>query len=121
MSDQLSLFVDASAGPKGLRYQPEFVSRDQERALIDRLRDLPMTPFQFGAFEGKRRVASFGWRYDYSRQALEAAEHIPAWLAPLAAQIEQSAELPAGAVQQILCTEYEAGVGIGLASRQTTL
>ncbi|HWV55456.1 alpha-ketoglutarate-dependent dioxygenase AlkB [Pseudorhodoplanes sp.] len=113
MSDQLNLFADAPAGPKGLRYQPEFVSRDQERILIDRLRDLPLTPFQFGAFEGKRRVASFGWRYDYSRQALETADDIPKWLSPLAAQIAQFAELPTGAVQQVLCTEYEARVGIG--------
>jgi alkylated DNA repair dioxygenase AlkB len=113
MSDQLTLFADASGLPDGLRYQPDFVSLDQEQVLIDRLRDLPLTPFQFGAFEGKRRVASFGWRYDYSRQALEAAGDIPEWLAPLAAQIEQFAALPRGAVQQILCTEYEAGVGIG--------
>ena len=113
MSDQLSLFADASASPKGLCYQPDFVSRDQEQVLIDRLRDLPLAPFQFGAFDGKRRVASFGWRYDYSRQALEAADDIPEWLAPLAAGIEQFADLPPGAVRQILCTEYEAGVGIG--------
>jgi hypothetical protein len=57
MSDQLNLFTDASAGPKGLRYRPEFVSRDQERDLIERLRHLPMTPFQFGAFEATYRVS----------------------------------------------------------------
>ncbi|MGD9923518.1 MAG: alpha-ketoglutarate-dependent dioxygenase AlkB [Pseudorhodoplanes sp.] len=114
MSDQLSLFAEASASPKGIRYQPDFVTtRDHEQVLIDRLRDLPLTPFQFGAFEGKRRVASFGWRYDCSRQALEPADDIPDWLAPLASQIEQFAKMPADAVGQVLCTEYEAGVGIG--------
>jgi alkylated DNA repair dioxygenase AlkB len=113
MSEQLDLFADASAWPRGLRYQPDFVSPEQEHALIDQLRDLPLAPFQFGAFEGKRRVVSFGWRYDYSRQALEPADDVPEWLAPLATQIEQFAGLQPGAVRQILCTEYETGVGIG--------
>jgi hypothetical protein len=36
-----------------------------------------LQPFQFGAFEGKRRVASFGWRYDYSQQKLQQAEALP--------------------------------------------
>ena len=31
----------------------------------------------------------------------------------MAAQVERADGLPAGAVRQILCTEYEAGVGIG--------
>jgi hypothetical protein len=34
---------------------------------------LPLAPFQFGAFEGKRRVASFGLRYDYGVRRLHEA------------------------------------------------
>ena len=44
---------------------------------------LPLQPFQFGAFEGKRRVASFGFRFDYTLQRLQPAEPIPEWLLPL--------------------------------------
>jgi hypothetical protein len=68
MPDQLSLFVDKAGQPAGFRVEPDFVSAEEERALISRIRELPLTPFQFGAFEGKRRVASFGWWYDYSLQ-----------------------------------------------------
>jgi alkylated DNA repair dioxygenase AlkB len=110
---QLALFPDPSAGPAGLRYQPEFVSEAGEKELIARVSALPLQPFQFGAFEGKRRVASFGFRYDYTLQRIQEAEPIPAWLASIARSVETFADLPAGSVRQILCTEYDAGVGIG--------
>jgi len=113
MSTQLGLFPVSSIGPQDLRYQPDFISPAMERDLIARVLKLPLAPFQFGAFEGKRRVASFGWRYDYVRQQLEAADDLPDWLGPLIARVEAFESLPHGAVRQVLCTEYAAGAGIG--------
>jgi alkylated DNA repair dioxygenase AlkB len=110
---QLALFPDQSAGPAGLRYQPEFVSEAAERELVSRVSKLPLQPFQFGAYEGKRRVASFGFRYDYGLRKLQDADPIPAWLASIIGSVETFGDLPAGSVRQILCTEYDAGVGIG--------
>jgi alkylated DNA repair dioxygenase AlkB len=111
MSMQLGLFPAIS--PQGLRYLPDFIAPPTERDLIARISELPLAPFQFGAFEGKRRVASFGWRYDYSDQRLKPADDIPSWLKPLIARVEASEGLPPGAIRQVLCTEYEPGAGIG--------
>jgi alkylated DNA repair dioxygenase AlkB len=110
---QLSLFSDRTTGPEGLRYQPDFIDAATEAELIARLAALPLQPFQFGAYEGKRRVASFGFRYDYGLRRLEEAAPIPGWLTPVICSVEGFAGLPAGSVRQILCTEYDAGVGIG--------
>ena len=110
---QLGLFADEDAGPEGLRYQPGFVDEATEAELVAHLAQLPLKPFQFGAFEGKRRVASFGFRYDYTLKQLQQATPIPGWLGPLIGSVEQFGALPVGSVQQILCTEYDAGVGIG--------
>ena len=110
---QLALFADRNAGPEGLRYEPEFVSKATEAELIARLQELPLQPFQFGAYEGKRRVASFGFRYDYSLRKLQEADPIPGWLTSIIGSVERFGDLPAGSVRQILCTEYDAGVGIG--------
>lgn len=112
MSHQLAFFDDARM-PEGLRYQPELVTGDEEQALIGRFATLPLRPFQFGAFEGKRRVASFGFRYDYAEQRLREAEPLPDWTVPLARRVAAFASLPEDAVRQVLFTEYEAGVGIG--------
>ncbi|HUR43008.1 MAG TPA: alpha-ketoglutarate-dependent dioxygenase AlkB [Aestuariivirga sp.] len=107
------MFSPTMAGPEGLRYQPDFVQPEEETILIQHIRALPLAPFQFGAFEGKRRVASFGWRYDYTDQKLVQAEDLPEWIAPVIAMIENFSGLPPGSIRQVLCTEYETGVGIG--------
>jgi alkylated DNA repair dioxygenase AlkB len=113
VSVQFDLFSRESVGPLGLRYQADFISEREEQDLIARIRELPLSPFQFGAFEGKRRVASFGWRYDYSLQRLELADDLPVWITPLPPKIEAFASLPRKAIRQVLCTEYDKGVGIG--------
>ncbi|MGX1168974.1 alpha-ketoglutarate-dependent dioxygenase AlkB [Bradyrhizobium sp. DASA03005] len=110
---QLGLFADPQEGPAGLRYTDDFIDRATEQDLIARIAALPLQRFQFGVFEGNRRVASFGYRYDYTLQLLAEADPIPDWVRPVAHQVEAWAGLPEGSVRQVLCTEYEVGVGIG--------
>lgn len=112
MARQLSLLAPSGL-PEGLSYQDDFISRECEQELIARIAELPLKPFQFGAYEGHRRVASFGWRYDYTAQKLEPASAPPEWLDPVTARVEAFAEVPADAIRQVLFTEYAAGVGIG--------
>src|SRR3954453_19437628 len=85
---QLGLFANPQAGPAGLRYTDDFVETPFEQALIGRIAALPLQRFQFGAFEGNRRVASFGYRYDYTAQRLAEAEPIPDWGLPVAGEGE---------------------------------
>jgi alkylated DNA repair dioxygenase AlkB len=98
--------------PEGLLYAAEFITPSTEQELITRVAALPLQPFQFGQYEGKRRVASFGFRYDYTLRRLQQAEPIPDWLVPLIKQVEAFGG-PETRVRQILCTEYDVGVGIG--------
>jgi hypothetical protein len=107
------MFADESARPEGLHYQPDFISAQEEAALIGNIGALPLAPFQFGIYEGKRRVVFFGSRYDFTHQRLEAAEEPPAWLMPLAGRVERFAALPSGSIKHALCTEYDVGAGIG--------
>jgi alkylated DNA repair dioxygenase AlkB len=113
MTETLALFPSTLGGPLGLRYQADFISADEERELIAHVRHLPLQPFQFGAYEGHRRVASFGWRYDYDERKLRKAQDIPAWLAPIIGRIEAFAGPQSGSIRQVLCTEYQKDVGIG--------
>jgi alkylated DNA repair dioxygenase AlkB len=112
LPNQLTLFANAPALPEGLRYDATFISPAVERALIAQVATLPLQPFQFGQYEGKRRVASFGWRYDYSQRRLLPVEAVPGWLAALIEQVEAFGG-PGTQIGQVLCTEYERGVGIG--------
>jgi len=98
--------------PDGLHYVAEFITPDLERDLIGHISALPLQPFQFGAYEGKRRVASFGFRYDYTLRRLQEAEPIPAWLSPVIDMVETFGG-PSTRIGQVLCTEYDTCVGIG--------
>jgi alkylated DNA repair dioxygenase AlkB len=110
--EQLALFGDQPREPEGLQYAAGFVSPAIEQKLILGIQALPLQPFQFGKFEGKRRVASFGFRYDYGLRRLEGADPIPSWLAEIVAEVESFGG-PGIRIQQVLCTEYDVGVGIG--------
>src|SRR4051812_556895 len=110
---QLSLFSPTQPGPAGLGYEAEFITRDQEAALVAHARSLPLAPFQFGPYEGKRRVVYFGHSYDFTRQRLEKAEPLPDWLGPIASRVEAFARLKPGSIAHALVTEYETGAGIG--------
>ena len=94
MNQQFSLFPPEAIGPPSLRYYPQIITPSMEFHLIERIRGLPLQPFQFGAFEGKRRVASFGFKYDYGQRRLQEAEQIPEWLAPMIEKVEAYGDTP---------------------------
>lgn len=104
--------MEKSPAPEGLRYATDFISPEAERELIAQIAALPLQPFQFGQYEGKRRVVSFGYRYDYTLRRLQEAEPVPSWLKPVIADVERFGG-PQTEIAQILCTEYDTGVGIG--------
>ena len=112
MTEQLALFSATEAMPEGLHYVADFIPPAVESKLIRHVSALPLQPFQFGAYEGKRRVASFGFRYDYTLRRLQEAAPIPEWLGPTIEQVKSFGG-PSTRVAQILCTEYDVGVGIG--------
>jgi alkylated DNA repair dioxygenase AlkB len=73
---------------------------------------LPLQSFQFGQYEAKRRVASFGFRYDYTMRRLEEAHPIPEWLGSIIEKVEAFGGRGTR-IGQVLCTAYDVGVGIG--------
>lgn len=112
LPEQFSLFTDRLSGPEGLRYTEEFVPPVAEKTLIGNIAALPLQPFQFGQYEGKRRVASFGFRYDYTLRRLEKIDPIPDWLGSIIDKVEAFGGRGTR-IGQVLCTEYDVGVGIG--------
>ena|SRR5690349_12752396 len=98
----------------GFTYQPAFIDRDVEEALVARVRELPFEEFDFHGFKGKRRVVSFGWKYEYAgRGELRKAGEIPEFLFPLRSRAASFAKVDADAFQHVLVTEYGPGAGIG--------
>lgn len=112
-SIQGDLFSPAPALPAGFAYRDDLITPAEQAALVARFAELPFKPFEFHGYLGKRRVVSFGWRYDYGGRALEQSDPIPPFLLPLRDQAARFAGVAAEDLQQVLVTEYAAGAGIG--------
>ncbi len=112
---QPSLFPTSvdPALPPGLLYCPDVLTRDDERRLLARIADLPFKEFQFHGFEGKRRVVSFGWRYDFSEHKALPAEPIPDFLLELHRKVQAASGFALPDLAQVLVTEYAPGAPIG--------
>jgi alkylated DNA repair dioxygenase AlkB len=99
--------------PPGFGYRPEFLTPDEEARLAAWLATLPFEAFQFRGYEGKRRVVSFGWRYDFTHSQLDPADDMPDELLAVRARAAALAGLAPHDLQQCLLNEYLPGAPIG--------
>ena len=99
--------------PDAFRYAPELITPEEEVELLARIGELPFREFEFHGYKGKRRVASFGWHYDYSARELRQADDMPAFLLELRRSASQFAGVEPVELQHVLVTEYGAGSGSG--------
>jgi len=116
MKSQLTLFgaqPTAPALPDGFKYEPEIITRDEEKKLIEHIRELPFKEFEFHGFIGKRRTVSYGWKYSFADAKLYKSDDIPPFLVSLREVAAQFAGVDARQLQQVLVTEYDAGAAIG--------
>lgn len=100
--------LDAATLPPGAIYITEFLSREEEEAIKDRL--------DAGEWSNtlKRRVRHFGYLYDYRARAVTAEAYLgklPPWLETLAERLVTRGyfvDLP----DQVIANEYLPGQGI---------
>lgn len=86
----------------GLQYIPNFISADEERALIGAIDQQPWLN------DLKRRVQHYGYKYDYKARAVTPSSYIgllPNWIEKIASRLPFN-------VDQAIVNEYEPGQGI---------
>ena len=99
--------------PEGFRSAPDVIDAAEEAGLVAAFADLPFKEFEFHGFLGKRRVVSFGHRYDFNGGGLKQAAPIPHFLKSLRDRAAAFAGLEPDRLQHALVTEYQNGVSIG--------
>jgi alkylated DNA repair dioxygenase AlkB len=97
----------------GLDYREALITEDEERALIERLVRLDLTPFRFHGWLGNRKTLSFGWRYDFDDASFSPTEPIPDWLESLRKKAAAFAEVKPDDFVHMLLARYDPGAGIG--------
>jgi len=97
----------------GFDSSDDSVTLAEEAALIAGIDSVPLAPFKFQGWLGKRLTASFGWRYDFEDASFRETSPIPDWLLPVRARAAGFAGLAADDLVQALLTRYDPGAGIG--------
>jgi alkylated DNA repair dioxygenase AlkB len=111
---QADLFATAApALPEGMRYEREFLSREEEDALVRLAASLPLHEMNYKGYTARRRVASYGGKYDFAANRLEAAAPMPAELEPLRLKVAHWLGVEPRAFTQVLVAEYREGTPLG--------
>jgi alkylated DNA repair dioxygenase AlkB len=110
---QASLFDDPAPGPPGFVYRSETIDPDEEVALVAALAVLDLRAFEMRGYVARRRVASFGRRYEGAGQGLEDGPPIPDFLLALRRKAAAFAGLAPDDLVHALVNEYPPGAPIG--------
>jgi alkylated DNA repair dioxygenase AlkB len=117
MKDQADLFGGPAQAapmlPPGMRYEEDFLSPQEEAALVARIEALPLAPMKYQQYEALRRVVSYGGQYDFSAQRLNETEPIPEWLHSLRERAAAWSGIAPERFTQALVAEYRPGTPLG--------
>ena len=94
--------------PAGFHYRENFITADEEQALLGAVADITFSEFEMRGVVARRRVAFFGESYDGT-----VARPLPAFLFPCRARIARWAGVDAEAFAMALINEYRPGTPIG--------
>jgi hypothetical protein len=97
------LFGPPIPTPAGFGYKPDFISPQEEQALIGQVAALPLAPYQYGEYEARRRVCNFG----------EGELAFPDWLLKLRGKAAVFAKCDPESIVQAHIIEYSPGSRIG--------
>ena len=93
---------------KGLRYIPNFITPDEEAALLTTIDQQPWLT------DLKRRVQHYGWKYDYTARRVDGSMRLGPltnWLMDYCRRLYDEEHFPK-LPDQVIINEYEPGEGI---------
>ncbi|MBC5763226.1 alpha-ketoglutarate-dependent dioxygenase AlkB [Ramlibacter albus] len=99
--------------PDGMRYELEFLTREEEQALVAHIAALPLDNMRYKGYTARRRVVSYGGKYDYENNVLDDAQAVPEWLYPLREKVAGWAGIDVQQFQHALVAEYRPGTPLG--------
>lgn len=101
-----TLFALEPVPPEGFRYFPDFIDAEEERFLVEAIKQMQLHTFQFQGYAAKRKVASFGQDWSFEHRRLSRGKDIPAAFHPLMLKVAQHLYISSEAFAELLVTEY---------------
>ena len=113
VNGDLNLFEVAAKVPDGFIYHRNFISEAEEPELIREIQSLHLKSFKYYQFTGKRRIASFGWQYEFGKNEITTAPDMPAFLLPVRIRAGTLFNIDPNSLMQTSIIEYSTGSPIG--------
>jgi alkylated DNA repair dioxygenase AlkB len=115
---QAELFDTPKQLPHGLMYQPDFITRGEEQALLDAIAPLPLREARFQEYFAKRRVVHFHSpgsveAYDDNDDDTFSSGPLPQPFVELQQRVAKWLAIDPAAFIHALVSEYRAGTPIG--------
>src|SRR5688500_10370934 len=99
--------------PEGLLYQEDFLSPQDEQALLAEILALPFEEAKYKAYTARRRIVSYGSSYDFETNVLGPAPEIAPFLHPLKSRVAALTHIEESRISHALVTEYRPGTELG--------
>jgi alkylated DNA repair dioxygenase AlkB len=99
--------------PEGFAYEADFLSLSEESELLARFESLDFQPFDYHGYIAKRKVAVYGWQYNYGTNKTSAAPPMPEFLFPIRHRAAGFAGVPDDALVQSVINQYPRGAPMG--------
>lgn len=111
---QASLFdTEEAAFPPGMHFEPDWLAASEETALLEAIRALDLAQARYKQYTARRRVASFGGKFDYDHNRLLPAPPVPPAFEPLRQRAAAWLGVEPGLFNQMLVAEYAPGTPLG--------
>ena len=103
------LFENKTLFPEGFVYVDDFITAEDEVRLCEIIHSIQLHTFMFQGHEARRKVASFGFNYNFEHRSLTRGEPIPPEFYPLIRKVERHLSLSENSFAELLITEYPVG------------
>jgi alkylated DNA repair dioxygenase AlkB len=104
-----TLFPVEPIFPKGFNYFPNFITVSEESELIKQISGIDLQTFHFQGYEAKRKVASFGFDYNFEKKTLSRGKEIPPSFLWIIEKVAKHLNIAREAIAELLLTEYPTG------------
>jgi alkylated DNA repair dioxygenase AlkB len=98
-------FPSKTVGQKVFLLQ-HFISHDEEKVLHEQIMKVPLHPLIFQGYEAKRKVASFGYDWNFQTRTLSKGNLIPQPFQFIIEKVAKKISIPVEQFGELLLTEY---------------
>ena len=104
-----TLFALDPVVPTGFTYMPNFITEEEETSLYKEILKIDLHNLDFKGYMAKRKVASFGYDWNFEKRQLSKGKDIPKSFLSVLEKVAHHLSIKTENFAELLITEYPVG------------